>query len=1011
MFTIIELAKGGRRRQAVQLKKKGRRRADPKKEGTPQNIYVAWIKAEIEQEEACLELPFTLMLLLSFAALSIAYIGQDTISLLESSINTDIKENANFAWAYNYGHKSIQDVNSYADFWSWTRLGFLPLIISPGGWPYSESLSAAVPEFDGLPVYNTSALWSKRPFPDFRQPSPIRNDYLRFNRIIGGIRFRQQAAVSASFDNCNYPGQASIFRDYIGKACIASRASGDEELDPDLYSTELFDTPDREQWLLSEVHPYETLVQHLIDMEDGCASADVGNRTCLCQWCATQRPNHPWVNEMTTRIEISFMSYNAQYGIHCLATVNFYFNRAGHIHKRINMRSSWAGIEVRDTGTMFVFLTAGFVWAFANIYVFRTEGLEIVGVVRRTGKRWYLSITEDYLGFWNCVDWTSVAIALGICAMFASLMQQTYAVNDMLSAFAVSSAGGTLPRAQYQEEILAYYNEMIELFSRERTLRFWLCIYPIVLMMRLFKSFAAQPRLAVVTETFKNAASNMMHFFIVFSSVYFCMSVNAVLFFGQDDINFSRLDWALFSVWRAMLGDWDWDGMRTIGREKAFIWFSLFMLVVVVILMNILISILMESYAAVKSAADNADSLFRQVLNMMRRARETRQGRRVKLNDVQEALLQDAAGVEQDMLNHRRLLLPIFRVVLDTSDGSSIGLTFDRSGNHVLVKSIVPNGHAEKHNGSHPLYEIRAGDVVVEVNDTKGEVEAILAELAKHKVLKIRLRRSHLEPGTPQPMARKPTAASLRSMSTRSLLARAEPAFLMDMVEGIPETQAKRTLNNSKDAHNKNNAVEFSPDLLQDSMDKLVARVSNSMMCAGFLRLKLQEYEKDEEARVAALEKDHHKKDSAKRTPEGARNGITEVRMITQQRSAELSEDVATVLGEEMSALERRQKEQQRAMVHSQESLQGLRQTVYKLNVTCEEVWGLSRRCVARTGAKEAIIVPAREAAIDDPSVARAKLVAKRAGEGAEDALLHDHRHGLPVDGSGAASSFARRGL
>lgn len=53
----------------------------------------------------------------------------------------------------------------------------------------------------------------------------------------------------------------------------------------------------------------------------------------------------------------------------------------------------------------------------------------------------------------------------------------------------------------------------------EGNFRFWLCIYPVVLLMRLFKSFAAQKRLAIVTDTFRVAYNDLMHFFVVFLSL------------------------------------------------------------------------------------------------------------------------------------------------------------------------------------------------------------------------------------------------------------------------------------------------------------------------------------------------------------------------------------------------------------------------------------------------------------------------------------------------------------
>lgn len=54
------------------------------------------------------------------------------------------------------------------------------------------------------------------------------------------------------------------------------------------------------------------------------------------------------------------------------------------------------------------------------------------------------------------------------------------------------------------------------MLEMEGNFRFWLCIYPVVLLMRLFKSFAAQKRLAIVTDTFSVAYNDLMHFFVVF---------------------------------------------------------------------------------------------------------------------------------------------------------------------------------------------------------------------------------------------------------------------------------------------------------------------------------------------------------------------------------------------------------------------------------------------------------------------------------------------------------------
>jgi len=699
------------------------------------------------------------------------------------------------------------------------------------------------------------------------------------------------------------------------------------------------------------------MIRHILDMEDGCVSALAQNRTCLCQWCSSQQPTHPWLNELTSRAEISFLLYNAQYGVHCEATVNFWFNRAGHIHKRIHVRSAWAGVEVRDVGTLFLMFTAAFIWAISNVYVLRLEAREIIDAVWNSKKAWYLTIIDDYIGFWNCVDWVSMAIAAAVCVMFAHL---------------ASGVTATAPAVVRAEAVQAYSDAMMMLFGQQRHFRTWLCIYPTVLMMRLFKSFAAQPRLAVVTETFKNAASDMFHFFIVFASVYFCMSLNAVLFFGQDDVNFARLDWALFHVWRVMLGDWDWESLRSIGREKAFAWFSMLMLVVVVIMMNILISILMGSYAEVKRAADHADSLFRQVLNMIRRARETRKGKRVRLNDIQDAFLQDASMNERAMLSNPRLLFPLCRVVLDRREGDALGLDFDTTGSVVYVRRITVGGLAQKHNlVAKTGQEIRVGDVLVEVNGVHRDANAMLAELGRCRRMRMRLRRTR-QIFDPDAVLRTGSKGSLAKQigRSRSKLP-VEPVFLMDMVQGIPETQAHRTLKNSMEAHNKRFAEPFGLDQVEQDLNRIMERMRCGLLCAGWLSHRLREYEEALESAPTPRPM------TARDLPEAVRRGIDEVGAVAQQQGAELAEEVAAVLGEEMATLERRQREQTRSLSHAQDSVQGLRNMIYNLSVACGEVGHLAEQLGHRGRSGRAVVhVPPPE---PDTAIPRAKLAGRQA--------------------------------
>jgi len=827
-------------------------------EGVPQWIYTNWIRSELDKENACLELPFTVLLLVSFAILALTHLGQQQVAIIEHAIVQDIAENANFAWAHNFGHKGIEDVNSFADFWSWTRLGFLPLVFPDPPILYSEGLQEAVPRIPGLPAYDVSALPGRRQYPGFRRKVPVTNDYLRYNRIIGGVRFRKAVnKVSDTF--CTHPGTATVSHAYFGKSCSGPSS---EELPPDLYATETFEYQgvSESEWFLSDQATRASLIQRAIDMEDGCTSARYQNRTCLCTSCNDENgEDHPWLNELTSRVEISFVLYNAQYGMYCTALVNFWFNRAGHIYKNINVRSSWASMMERGTHEVFMMITADAIWLIACLYVVILEIQEIFELIHAKNQPWYHTLANDYFAFWNIVDWISISIAFIIIAFFVFLHLATNQVNDGLAEHV--RLVSTNPNKQHLlDQVVDFYKDVETMCNWERRWRSCMCFYPFFLMLRLFKSFDAQPRLAIVTDTFKTGATDLFHFCIVFSSVYFCMAVNAVLLFGQDALDFATLDRALMSCFRTMLGDWDWDAMKSIGFMKAFVWFSVFMVVMQMVLLNMLLAILMEAYSKAHDNSENAKTLIAQCMDTVRRFRQNRKKQRVRLNEIWDALLKD------------------------------------------------------------------------EDNDTEKLLE------------------------NDRPIT---------------------PSYLLNIVPSLKREQATRTLTNSWKDHEKMSEEPFRVENVQEPIQTLLSRMNNSVLCSAYMTTKLEQYhaldtnikkppkeeqeeeeeEPPEEASPIATSggaersprsagnsspMSSSKKDTPLSPEEILRRGIESVRIITEERTKELSDGVAFVLEEEMQGLERRQKDQQKSMDQMQTSLHSVKQLVFKLARTCEEVAQLS---------------------------------------------------------------------
>lgn len=620
-------------------------------------MYLKYIRKELDDEIACMELPFTVLLLFSFSMFAILSLNQGSVYSVEQAIHEDIAENSNFAFSGYMGEKNYDDAHSYADFWSWIRLGFLPLVVQ-SSWAYSESRAADVSnvfDLSASPAVEPSSSWA---FGSYGSNAlPLTGDHLHYNRIIGGLRFRQQVS-EMSTGLCRYPTGAGpsdeVWQRWYGKPCMPS--FDPISFEPDADVSENFARPQREEWMLfSGMGGLGRMIAQAVDMEDGCAQMEAKNRTCLCKWCQTQDPPSPWITDQTQRLEVGMASYNAEYGLLTMTGVNYFFTRGGRMRKRIQMSSMWINFSMEfDVALVFFEM----IWIFMLLYIVLNEGMEIISVLRHAETKWYIALQTDYLGFWNIVDWISILVACVVAAAYGYLWWMTWYMHEELGLL-LDFAGGSLApadagRADYSEKVMQFYNFFENTIQAERFYRLSLCIYPMMMMLRLFKSFAAQPRLAVVTETLQEASQDMLHFGIVLFSVLLTLCLDAVLLFGRDIEDFGNFGRALHSCFRLMFGDWDWKPMEKVNRFAANVWFIFTVVFVVIILLNMLLAIIMDNYMNVKKRSASSQSLGSQMAAMWRRRQMTKNKERVKLNDIWDAFVDEAGGQVKHMCESNR---------------------------------------------------------------------------------------------------------------------------------------------------------------------------------------------------------------------------------------------------------------------------------------------------------------------------------------------------------------------
>eukprot|EP00403_Amphidinium_massartii_P029866 CAMPEP_0178390556 /NCGR_PEP_ID=MMETSP0689_2-20121128/10708_1 /TAXON_ID=160604 /ORGANISM="Amphidinium massartii, Strain CS-259" /LENGTH=1012 /DNA_ID=CAMNT_0020011071 /DNA_START=36 /DNA_END=3074 /DNA_ORIENTATION=+ len=594
--------------------------------GVPHYIIQDHLKTEVQQEAACKTVPFTLLLVVSYAWMVIAHMDAPVLRAVEESVRADIEDNANFAFdSLFFGHKDIEDVNSYADFWSFMQKGLIPLLFIQER-PWSEEVVEEHLYADWsrrLHEDNSEELdsfgwagdsYNARHLTDGQRPvTPLATTdlglHLHYNRIVGGIRLRQERNEAFQCFGGSEPGLASFY----GKPCTDDRYPTDPDMN-EARQTDADELATRWIWVNSSLADMQA---QLVDME-------------LSQW----------LDRQTAKIEIGIPIYNGEYGLHSLVCGTSTSPVAGASGSTSFRSLATFGGTVDGTITSLTLsMQAVSCGSWAQRFGLYSAHVALMAAA---------ALRDHYFNVWNLIDWLSVLTGIILMWLLFTVITFTMDLNGIAESI-------TSPVPLDTAKAISYVDKLEEASDWVIITQRSLAYYPMIIVFRLFKAFHAQPRLALVTMTLRDCMQDLLHFLVVFICVFLGFVTSGLVLFGRDNDNFATFPRSCLACSRLLLGDIEWDELKVSSRLIAGLWIVAFFVVMVQLLLNMLLAVIMDSYSEVKEQAGSARTLFAETLHLCAKWWAAKQGNYVPLYVIMNAMdhaLEVKLG--EKMTNRRR---------------------------------------------------------------------------------------------------------------------------------------------------------------------------------------------------------------------------------------------------------------------------------------------------------------------------------------------------------------------
>uniref|UniRef100_A0A667XTS1 Polycystin 2 like 1, transient receptor potential cation channel n=1 Tax=Myripristis murdjan TaxID=586833 RepID=A0A667XTS1_9TELE len=365
----------------------------------------------------------------------------------------------------------------------------------------------------------------------------------------------------------------------------------------------------------------------------------------------TELMNNLWLDRGTRAVFIDFSTYNANINMFCVIRLLVEFPASGGAIPSYQIRT--VKLIRYITYWDYFILACEMVFCLFILYYIVEEILEL-----RIHKFSY------FKSIWNILD--IVVILLAIIAIIFNIFR-TIKVDKLLGKLLQQ------PNIYADFEFLAFWQTQYNNMNAVNLFFAWI---------KVFKYISFNKTMTQLSSTLGRCAKDIMGFAIMFFIVFFAYAQLGYLLFGMEVESFSTFAKCIFTQFRIILGDFDYDAIERANRVLGPIYFVTYVFFVFFVLLNMFLAIINDTYSEVKEElSSQKDEL--QITDIIKQSYMKTftklKLKKEKISDVQKALRSGSGEIE--FKDFRETLKEMGHADHEISAAFS---HFDRDGNQIL---------------------------------------------------------------------------------------------------------------------------------------------------------------------------------------------------------------------------------------------------------------------------------------------------------------------------------------